>query len=155
MHHQVVLASQFQAMNVSFPKSDWCVVGSIVERYMDKMSLFLLPDGFTTLFSFHHFIFIKLFLRLHWMNKPALCYLHYLLLLQKLWSGNPQINQHKYSINLFRVHITPQYRADPRPRCLQQWTPRIKTWEYQQRHCHECKLHFNEKWNIYCKTTIL
>ena len=48
-------------MNVSFPKSDWCVVGSIVERYMDKMSLFLLPDGFTTLFSFHHFIFIKLF----------------------------------------------------------------------------------------------
>ena len=61
MHHQLVLATQFQAMNVSFPKSDWCVVGSIVERYMDKMSLFLLPDGSTPLFSFHHFIFIKLF----------------------------------------------------------------------------------------------
>ena len=45
------------------------------ERYMDKMSLFLLPDGSTPLFSFHHFIFIKLFFcicDLQWMNKAAL-----------------------------------------------------------------------------------
>ena len=42
---------------------------------MDKMSLFLLPDGSTPLFSFHHFIFIKLFFcicDLQWMNKAAL-----------------------------------------------------------------------------------
>ena len=107
----------------------------VVERYMDKMSLFLLPDGSTPLFSFHHFIFIKLVFcicDLQWMNKAALRYLHYLLLLQKLWSGNPQINQHKYSINLFRVH-TPQSTphriwADPRPRGVQHRR------DYQQ--CH-------------------
>ena len=103
------------SFNVSYQKYDWRVAGSsVVERYMDKMSLFLLPDGSTPLFSFHHFIFIKLFFAFAMDEQSCiLCYLHYLLLLQKLWSGNPQINQHKYSINLFRVHTAPQWNWPP------------------------------------------
>ena len=60
--------------NVSF-QSMTDMLQVVVERYMDKMSLFLLPDGSTPLFSFHHFIFIKLFFcicDLQWMNKAAL-----------------------------------------------------------------------------------